>query len=118
LSSGSQETRREAPPRPPAPLPTPVPAQPPPPPRAPGARLADEEKLQNLIQGKTTKAQVQALFGIPQEIVLSPAGESFIYYRDETSGLLFRTTERVETLTIRFEPNGILKDFEYRYAGK
>lgn len=118
LSSGSKESPREVPPPPRPPLPAAVPAPPPPPPRAAGARIADEKKLQNLIQGKTTKAEVQALFGIPQEIVLSPGGESFIYYRDEISGWLFRTTERVETLTIRFEANGILKDFEYRYAGK
>ena len=34
------------------------------------------------------------------------------------SGWISRTTERVEMLTIRFDSRGILKDFEYRFAGK
>ncbi len=100
------------------PLPVPTPAPEPPPPRPSGARIADEEKLQNLVQGKTTKTDVQGLFGIPQEIVLSPGVETFIYYRDKSSGWLSRTTDRVEMLTIRFDTKGILKDFEYRYSGR
>lgn len=100
------------------PLPAAIPAPPPPPPRPSGAQIADEEKLKNLIQGKTTKAEAQALFGIPQEIVFSPGGETFIYYREKSSGWFSRTTERVEMLTVHFDARGVLKDFEYRYAGQ
>jgi hypothetical protein len=100
------------------PLPAATPAPPPPPPRPSGARIADEEKLQNLIQGKTTKEEVRGLFGIPQEIVLAPGIETFIYYREKSSGWISRTTERVETLTVRFDARGVLKDFEYRYSGR
>jgi len=103
---------------PPPPLPVATPAPPPPPPRPSGARIADEEKLQNLIQGKTTRADVQGLFGVPQEIVFSPGVETFIYYRNKSSGWISRTTERVEMLTVRFDPKGVLKDYEYRYSGK
>ena len=103
---------------PPPPLPVATPAPPPPPPRPSGARIADEEKLQNLIQGKTTRADVQGLFGVPQEIVFSPGGETFIYYREKSSGWFSRTTERVEMLTVRFDVRGVLKDFEYRYSGQ
>lgn len=99
-------------------LPVATPAPEPPPPHPSGARIADEEKLQNLVQGKTTKADVQGLFGIPQEIVFSPGIETFIYYRDKSSGWLSRTTERVEMLTVRFDAKGVLKDFEYRYSGQ
>ena len=104
----------------PAPPPAPVamPAPPPPPRRPAGARIADEEGLKRLVQGKTTKGEVRDLFGIPQEIVIAPGLETFIYYRDQTSGLLSRTTERVEMLTVRFDTQGVLKDFEYRYSGK
>ncbi len=104
----------------PAPPPAPVatPAPPPPPRRPAGARIADEEGLKRLVQGKTTKGEVRDLFGIPQEIVITPGLETFIYYRDQTSGLLSRTTERVEMLTVRFDTQGVLKDFEYRYSGK
>ncbi len=100
------------------PLPVATPAPPPPPPRPSGTRIADEEKLQNLVQGKTTKADVQGLFGIPQEIVFSPGIETFIYYRDKSTGWFSRTTERVEMLTVRFDAKGVLKDFEYRYSGQ
>ena len=100
------------------PLPTATPAPPPPPPRPSGARIADEAKLQNLIQGKTTKADVRDVFGIPQEIILSPGFETFVYYREKSSGWISRTSSRVETLTIRFDLNGVLKDFEYRYSGQ
>jgi hypothetical protein len=118
LSSSSKNQPSEvSPPQTPA-LPVPTPAPEPPPPRSSGARIADEEKLQNLVQGKTTKADVQGLFGIPQEIVVSPGVETFIYYRDKSSGWLSRTTDRVEMLTIRFDTKGILKDFEYRYSGR
>ncbi len=104
----------------PAPLPAPVatPAPSPPPRRPAGARIADEEGLKHLVQGKTTKGEVRDLFGIPQEIVVAPGIETFIYYRDQTSGLLSRTTERVEMLTVRFDTQGVLKDFEYRYSGR
>jgi hypothetical protein len=100
------------------PLPAATPAPPPPPPRPSGARIADEEKLKSLIQGKTTKEEVRKLFGVPQEIVVSSGIEAFIYYREKSSGWISRTTERVETLEIRFDAKGVLKDFEYRYSGR
>ncbi len=100
------------------PVPTPTPATPPPPPRPVAGQIADEERLKALVQGKTTKAEVRELFGIPQEVVLSPGVEIFIYYRDQSSGFFSRTTERVEMLTVRFDMQGILKDFEYRHSGK
>lgn len=118
LFSRSKEKPPEAsqPAPPPAPVATPAPL---PPPRRPaGARIADEEGLKRLVQGKTTKAEVQGLFGVPQEIVIAPGIETFIYSRDQTSGWLSRKTERVEMLTVRFDPQGVLKDFEYRYSGK
>lgn len=86
--------------------------------REAGARIADEETLKDLVQGKTTKAEVRERFGVPQEVVFSPGIESFIYHRDRTSGWFTRTTERVEMLTVRFDSQGILKDFEYRFSGK
>jgi hypothetical protein len=101
-----------------APAPTPTPASPPPPPRPAGARIADEEILKRLVQGKTTSAEVREMFGIPQEVVLSPGIETLIYYRDVSSGWITRTVDRVEMLTLRFDDKGLLKDFEYRYSGK
>jgi hypothetical protein len=100
-----------------------VPAPEPPAPARPslreaGARIADEAMLKDLVQGKTTKAEVRERFGVPQEVVFSPGIETLIYYRDRTSGWLTRTTERAEMLTVRFDGQGILKDFEYRFSGK
>ncbi len=113
-----EERPREVWQPPPAPLPEPTPAPPPPPPRSAGARIADEESLKLLIQGKTTKAEVRERFGVPQEIVLGPESETFIYYRDQSSGWFSRTGERLEMLTVKFDTKGILKEFEYRYSGK
>jgi outer membrane protein assembly factor BamE (lipoprotein component of BamABCDE complex) len=98
-----------------APVPTPAP---PPSLREAGAQIADEAALKELVPGKTTKADVRDRFGVPQEVVLSSATETFIYFRDRTSGWLRRTTERIEMLTVRFDGQGVLKDFEYRFAGK
>jgi outer membrane protein assembly factor BamE (lipoprotein component of BamABCDE complex) len=98
-----------------APVPTPAP---PPSLREAGAQIADEAALKELVPGKTTKADVRDRFGVPQEVVLSSATETFIYFRDRTSGLFRRTTERIEMLTVRFDGQGVLKDFEYRFAGK
>ena len=86
--------------------------------REAGAQIADEAALKELVQGKTTKTDVRERFGVPQEVVLSPGVETFIYYRERTSGLLRRTSERIEILTVRFDSQGLLKDFEYRFAGK
>lgn len=116
--SGSQDPSPEVSQPASPPVPEAIPAPQPPPPRPAGGQIADEERLRKLVQGKTTKAEVRDLFGIPQEIVVSPGGESFLYYRDQASGFFSRTTERTEMLTIRFDPQGVLKDFEYRYAGK
>jgi hypothetical protein len=74
--------------------------------------------LRGLIQGKTTRAEVRALFGVPQEVIMGPGNELFVYYRDRTTGFFSRSTERIESLTVRFDLKGILKDFEYRYTGK
>jgi hypothetical protein len=86
--------------------------------KAMGGRIADEEMLRGLTQGKTTKAEVRELFGVPKEVVMGPGVETFIYYRDQTSGWISRSTERVEMLTVRFDAKGLLKDFEYRYSGR
>ncbi len=120
LFSGTKEEPRGAvPPPPPPPPPTPTPVSSPPPPhRAAGAQIADEEALRALVQGKTTKDEVRERFGLPQEVVLAPGSETYIYFRDRTSGWISRTTERIEMLTIRFDAKGVLKDFEYRYSGK
>jgi hypothetical protein len=118
LFSSSKETPPEILAPQSAPAPTAVPASPPPSLRAAGARIADEEMLKRLVQGKTTNAEVREIFGIPQEVVLSPGIETLIYYRDVTSGWFTRTVNRVEMLTLRFDDKGLLKDFEYRYSGK
>lgn len=105
-----------APPDAPATAPVPAPARPSL--RESGAQIADEATLSQLVPGKTTKADVRDRFGVPQEVVLSSSIETFIYFRDRTSGWFRRTTERVEMLTVRFDTQGLLKDFEYRFAGK
>jgi hypothetical protein len=117
-SSGSKDPSPEVAPPASPPVLEAIPAPQPPPPRPAGGQIADEERLKKLIQGKTTKAEVRDLFGIPQEIVVSPGVESFLYYRDQASGFFTRSTERVEMLTIRFDSQGVLKDFEYRYSGR
>lgn len=102
-----------------APAAEPVPAPAPPPSlREAGAQIADEAALKQLVPGKTTKAEVRERFGIPQEVVLSSSAETFLYFRDRTSGFFTRKTERIEMLTVRFDAQGLLKDFEYRFAGK
>jgi len=111
----SSESKEPSSPALSAPVPAPVP---PPSLREAGAQLADEGALKALVQGKTTRAEVRDRFGVPQEVVLSPGIETFIYYRERTSGWIRRTAERIEMLTVRFDSDGLLKDFEYRFAGK
>ncbi|MFB3818235.1 MAG: hypothetical protein ACE147_11275 [Candidatus Methylomirabilales bacterium] len=100
-------------PAPAAPVPAPAP---PAPPRT--GRLASEETLRQLIPGQTTRAEVRERFGTPREVIVSPGVETFVYFRDRTSGWISRSTERVEMLIIRLDTKGILKDFEYRYSGE
>jgi len=112
-TSAQSKSPADAPVAAPAPSPAPPPSL-----REAGAQIADEAALKELVPGKTTKADVRDRFGVPQEVVLSSATETFIYFRDRTSGLFRRTTERIEMLTVRFDGQGVLKDFEYRFAGK
>lgn len=118
VSQGSEERAPEVAPPPVPPAPVATPAPPLPPPRSDGARIADEESVRTLTQGETTKAEVRARFGTPQEIVFSPGVETFIYYRDKCTGWLSCSPERVEMLTIHFDLKGVVKDYEYRLAGK
>ena len=104
--SEAPEAARPAAPAPTAPL------------RERGAQIADEAMLQQLAQGRTTKAEVREKFGVPQEIVLSPGTETYLYFRERSKGWISRACERVEMLTVRFDPQGLLKDFEYRFAGQ
>lgn len=116
-AAGCKSSQSTAPAEAPVPAPVPAPA-PPPSLREAGAQIADEDSLKQLVPGKTTKAEVRDRFGVPQEVVFSSSVETFIYSRDRTSGWFRRTTERVEMLTVRFDAQGLLKDFEYRFAGK
>jgi hypothetical protein len=105
---------------PPAAVPQPVPAPAPPVPQVhlKDGRIADEEVLKRLVRDKTTKEEVREMFGVPQQIVFAPGTETYIYARDKSFGFLFsRRTERVESLTIRFNWSGILQGYEYRYSG-
>jgi hypothetical protein len=105
---------------PPAAAPQPLPAPPPPVPQVhlKDGRIADEEVLKRLVRDKTTKQEVREMFGVPQQIVFSPDTEIYIYARDKRFGFLFsRRTERVESLTIRFNWSGLLQGYEYRYSG-
>ncbi len=93
----------------------PVPATPPPGRRT--GRLASEEMLQELVPGKTTRAEVRERFGTPDEVVFAPGIETFIYRRSRTTGWISRSSEVVESFSLRFDAAGLLKDFEYRYSG-
>ena len=107
-----------APPPAAAPQPAPAPAPIVPQAQLKDGRIADEEILKRLVRDKTTKQEVREMFGIPQQVVFSPGIETYIYARDKSFGFLFsHRTERVESLTIRFDGSGILKEFEYRYSG-
>lgn len=112
-SSSQSQAPPEAPPAAPVPVSAPPPSL-----REAGAQIADEASLKLLVPGKTTKADVRERFGVPQEVVLSSSTETFIYFRDRTSGWFTRTTQRIEVLSVRFDAQGLLKDFEYRFAGK
>ncbi len=112
-SSSQSKAPAEAPAAAPAPAPTPPPSL-----REAGAQIADEASLKQLVPGKTTKAEVRERFGVPQEVLVSANAETFLYFRDKTTGWFTRTTQRIEMLTVRFDAQGLLKDFEYRFAGK
>ncbi len=83
-----------------------------------GAQIADEAMLKALVQGQTTKTEVREIFGVPQEVVLTPGAETYLYIREKSSGWISRACERTEMLTVRFDPSGVLKEYEYRFAGK
>lgn len=112
-SSSESKAPSDAPAAAPVPAPAPAPSL-----RESGAQIADEASLKLLVPGKTTKADVRERFGVPQEVLLSPNTETFLYFRDRTSGVFTRRTQRIEMLTVRFDAQGLLKDFEYRFAGK
>ncbi|MBI5178014.1 MAG: outer membrane protein assembly factor BamE [Nitrospinae bacterium] len=61
-----------------------------------------KEKAARITKGKTTKAQVEAVFGEPMDRVLLPEGERY-FYKDFN----------LRPLYVEFDKNGVVTNYEY-----
>jgi len=78
----------------------------------------DPQKVAQIVKGKTTRAEVEALLGKPEATVLVADGKRMISYAysemDMTGGMFggVKGTTRVQTLQIHVSKEGVVEDYE------
>lgn len=83
----------------------------------------DEAKVKELVKGKTTRAEVEALLGKPSGEVIYPiikkAGEkAYVYGYSHAKGNAFNMKFYAKTLVVSFDPSGVISDVEYTSSGE
>jgi hypothetical protein len=83
----------------------------------------DEAKLQNIVKGKTTRAEVEALLGKPSGEVMYPiikkVGEkAYVYGYSQAKGTVFNMKFYAKTLVVSLDPAGVVSDVEYSSSGE
>ena len=83
----------------------------------------DEAKVKNLVKGKTTRAEVEALFGKPSGEVIYPiikkAGEkAYVYGYSQARGTAFNMKFYAKTLVVSFDAQGVVSDVDYSSSGE
>ena len=78
----------------------------------------DEKKAQNIVKGKTTRAEVVQMLGKPagsyiHPMVKAPTGDAAVYLFVETRGF----THFKKSLVVTFDPAGIANEIEYESVG-
>jgi hypothetical protein len=78
----------------------------------------DEAKIQDVVKGKTTRAQVVQLLGTPAGLYMYPMikaspGEALVYAYVEVRGF----TPRTKVLTVTVDAAGVVSDLEFRTSG-
>ena len=78
-----------------------------------------------LIKGKTTQAEVKALFGEPQSVGMTPNGEvywSYTYLKANPTAATYipvvgafvgGSKSKIKTLTIYFDKKGVVKNYSF-----
>jgi len=83
----------------------------------------DESKLNEIVKGKTTRAEVQATMGEPSGELIYPvvkkSGETaFLYtYREAKGGAYIKLTIYVKKLVVWFDPTGVVTEIEFSSSG-
>ena len=79
----------------------------------------DESKLNEIVKGKTTRAEVQATMGEPSGEAIYPvikkSGETaFLYtYREAKGGAYIKLTIYQKKLVVWFDPTGVVTEIEF-----
>ena len=82
----------------------------------------DESKVQAIVKGKTTRAELAQLLGKPAGYYIYPlikatSGEASVYAFVETSGSAFNLKFFRKTLVVTFDAAGVVSDVEYSSSG-
>lgn len=91
----------------------------------------EADNVSKIVKGKTTKAEVIAMFGQPMQTVINPTGGRtmmFVYYKSTLGGIVksygqvfsgkHRGDGSTTNLTVVLDGNDIVTDFEHQAARK
>ncbi len=91
----------------------------------------EANNVSKIVKGKTTKAEVIAMFGQPMQTVINPTGGRtmmFVYYKSTIGGMLKNSAQvftgkhrgdgSTTNLTVVLDSNDIVSDFEHQAARK
>jgi hypothetical protein len=82
----------------------------------------DENRVKDIIKGKTTRAELMQLFGKPggyyiHPMIKSEKGEAAVYVFSETRGSAFNLKFFRKTLVVTFDAAGVASDVDFSSSG-
>jgi hypothetical protein len=82
----------------------------------------DENKVKDIVKGKTTRAQVAQLLGKPAGAYIHPmikaeTGDAVVYAYSETSGSAFNLKFYRKVLVVSFDTAGTVSDVDFSSSG-
>ena len=82
----------------------------------------DENKVKDIVKGKTTRAQLTQLMGKPAgsyifPMIKSESGDAAVYTYNETSGSAFNLKFFRKDLVVTFDKAGVVADIEFSSSG-
>ena len=82
----------------------------------------DENRVKDIVKGKTTRAELTQMLGRPSGAYIYPmikaqTGEAAVYAYAETTGSVFNLKFFRKTLVVTFDAAGVATDVEYASSG-
>ena len=71
------------------------------------------ERRNEIVRGQTTMTEVREIFGKPRDVTEGACGVDWTYKYAEAVSYYFGTTAKGEALTVKFDKDGVVRDYAY-----